>query len=67
VGNVVDVEMSRSDVFRTTAGMRDRGGSGEPAIDRSQSLASRKIDVPDYHILQNLCPGPARRVFGGQD
>ena len=67
VSNVVDVEMSRCDVFRINAGMRDNGGSGEPAIDRSQSLASRKVSVPDYHILQNLCPEPARRVSGGQD
>jgi hypothetical protein len=67
VGDVVDIEMSMSDISRITGGMRNREGNGELAIDRSQSLASRKVSVPDYHILQNLCPGPARRVFGGQD
>jgi hypothetical protein len=67
VGDVVDIEMSMSDISRITGGMRDRERSVELAVDRFPFRASQKVGVLDYHILQILYPGPARRVFGRQD
>lgn len=68
-GDPAGVDTHVSDVRLVVAHISesDSGGKGNLAIDSSQSFAGLRVDVPDNHVLQNLCLVSMKRVFGGRD